>query len=123
MAKRVDAYDFATASAVAAASTAMTLWHRLPMFGIGTAAGAAERQAEYVRMVDEKTAAFVEGWVDAGMEMYRAFNAFTMGQFAPLMNAPVAIANAGLKPAFSRVNANAQRLNQRAIRNSLRDAA
>src|SRR5882724_3138188 len=113
MAKSVNAYDLATASAVAAASTAMTLWHRLPMFGIATAAGAIERQAEYVRMVDEKSAAFVEGWVDAGMEMYRAFSALTMGQFAPMMNAPVAIANAGLKPAFRRVNANARRLNQR----------
>jgi len=43
--------------------------HRLPMFGIATAAGAIERQANTVRMVDEKSAAFVEGWVDAGMEM------------------------------------------------------
>jgi hypothetical protein len=41
-----------------------------------------------------------------------------MGQFGPLMTAPIAIANAGLRPAFRRVNANAKRLNRRAIRNT-----
>jgi hypothetical protein len=116
MAKPVNAYDFAAASAVAAASTATTLWHRLPMFGFASAAKAAEHQAECARMVDEKSAAFVEGWVDAGMEMYRAFNSFAMGQFAPMLNAPLAIANAGLRPAYRRVNANARRLNQQAMR-------
>src|SRR6185295_6808048 len=108
-----------TASAVAAASTAMTLWHRLPMLGIASTASAAQRQAETARMVDEKTAAFIEGSIDASMEAYRAFGAAMMGQFAPLMNAPLAIANAGLKPAFRRVNANAKRLNRRAIKSAL----
>jgi hypothetical protein len=39
-----------------------------------------------------------------------------MGQFAPLMNAPVTIANAALRPAFKTVNANARRLNRKAGR-------
>jgi hypothetical protein len=110
MARRVNAYDFAASSAVAAASTFTTLWYRLPMLGIVSAASAAERQTECARMVDEKAAAMIEGGLAASMEMYRAFNGALMGQFAPLMNAPIAIASAGLKPAFRRVNANARRL-------------
>jgi hypothetical protein len=34
------------------------------------------------------------------------------------MNAPIAIANAGLRPAFRRVHANAKRLNRRALGNT-----
>jgi hypothetical protein len=116
MAKRVNAHDFAAAGAVAAASTAMTLWHRLPMLGFASAASAAHRQAEVARMVDEKTAAFIEGGIAASMETCRAFTAAMMGQFAPLMNVPLAVTNAALRPAFRRVNANAKRLNGRAIR-------
>jgi hypothetical protein len=47
------------------------------------------------------------------------FSAAAMGQFAPLANAPFAIMGAGLKPAFRTVNANAKRLNRRAMRNTL----
>lgn len=116
MAKRNQ--DFAASCAIAAASSAMTLWHRLPMLGLASVATAAERQAEAVRMVDEKTAAFVEGGIAASMEAYRALTAAMTGQFAPLMNAPLTIASAGLKPAFRTVNANARRLNRRALRNT-----
>jgi hypothetical protein len=119
MASRRNTYDFATASAVAAASTAMTLWHRMPMFGFTSPATAAERRAETVRMMDEKASAFVEGSLDASMEAYRALCAAMMGQFAPLMNAPLAIACASLTPAFHTVNANAKRLNRRAIKSAL----
>ncbi len=108
--------NLATDSMVAATSTAMTLWHRLPMFGIASLATAAERQAEATRMVDEKAAAFVEGCIAANMEAIRAFSAAAMGQFASLAHAPMAIANAGLQPAFRTVNANARRLNRRAAR-------
>jgi hypothetical protein len=105
-----------TDSAVAAVSAAMTLWHRLPMFGLASVATAAERQREATRMVDEKSAAFIEGCVAANMEVVRLFSAAAMGQFGPLWNAPMAIASAGLKPAFRTVNANAKRLNQKALR-------
>ena len=121
MARRSTAHEFATASAVAAASTAMTLWHRLPMFGFNLAVTPAELRAETVRMVDEKATAFVEGSLDASMEAYRALCAAMMGQFTPLMNAPLAIACASLTPAFQTVNANAKRLNRRAIKSALRN--
>jgi hypothetical protein len=104
---------------VAATSAAMTLWHRLPMFGLASIVTVAERQAETTRMVDEKAAAFFEGCVAANMEAIRMFSAAAMGQFAPLLNAPMTIASAGLKPAFRTVNANAKRLNRRAMRNAL----
>jgi hypothetical protein len=48
--------------------------------------------------------------------MLRVFSAAAMGQFAPLFNAPITLANAGLRPAFKTVNANARRLNRRAMR-------
>jgi hypothetical protein len=111
-------FDLAMDGAVAATSMSMTLWHRLPMFGIASLASAAERQAEATRMVDEKSAAFIEGCVAANMEAVRMFGAAAMGQFAPLTNAPLSIASAGLKPAFRKVNANAKRLSRRAVRNA-----
>jgi hypothetical protein len=111
-------FDLAMDGAVAATAASMTLWHRLPMFGVASLATAAERQAEATRMVDEKSAAFIEGCVAANMEAVRMFSAAAMGQFAPLVNAPLAIMGAGLKPAFRTVNANAKRLNRRAMRNA-----
>ncbi len=111
--------NLGTDSMVAATSAAMTLWHRLPMFGFASLATAAARQSEATRMVDEKAAALIEGCVAANMEAMRMFSAAAMGQFAPLWNAPMAIASAGLRPAFRTVNANAKRLNRKAIRNAL----
>ncbi|MEN3382676.1 MAG: hypothetical protein V7608_2720 [Hyphomicrobiales bacterium] len=105
--------DLASESSAAAASTAMTLWHRLPMFG---ATSTAENRAEMTRMVDEKSAAFLDGCIAANMEMFRLFSGAAMGHFAPLFNAHVTIATAGLQPAFKTVNANARRLNRRATR-------
>ena len=113
---RGTAFDLAMDSTVAATSAAMTLWHRVPMFGLVSLMTTAERQAEGARMVDEKAAAVIEGSMNASMEMLRAWSAATMGNFAPLLSAPVAIANAGLKPAFRTVNANAKRLNRCAAR-------
>jgi predicted hotdog family 3-hydroxylacyl-ACP dehydratase len=108
--------NLATDSMIAATSTAMTLWHRLPMFGLASVATVAERQKEATRMVDEKAAAFVEGCIAANMEIARMVSAAAMGQFASLANAPLTIASAGLKPAFRTVNANAKRLNRRTAR-------
>ena len=105
--------DLASESSAAAASTAMTLWHRLPMFGT---ASTAENRAEMSRMVDEKSAAFLDGCLAANTEMFRLFSAAAMGHFAPLFSAHVTIATAGLQPAFKTVNANARRLNRKAIR-------
>jgi len=114
-------FDLAMDSAVAATSTAMTLWHRLPLFGFATMLTVAEREAEAARMVDEKAAALVEGALDAGMETVRAWSAATMGNFEQVFNAPLAIANAGLSPAFRTVNANAKRLNRKAAKAAFGD--
>ena len=111
--------NLGTDSMVAATSAAMTLWHRMPMFGFASLATAVERQSEATRMVDEKAAALIEGCVAANMEAVRMFSAAAMGQFAPLWNAPMAIASAGLRPAFRTTNANAKRLNRKAIRSAL----
>ena len=99
----------------AATSAAITLWHRLLMLAFGPLATAAERPAEATRMVNEKTAAFVAGCAAANLEAMRIWGAAATGRLAPLRNTPVAIARAGLKPAFRKVNANAKRLNRRAI--------
>jgi len=109
-------FDLAMDCGVAAMSTGTTLWHRLPMFGIVSVTSAVERQAEATRMVDEKAAAFIEGYVAVNLELARIWNAVTSGELAAMLNAPLAITNAGLKPAFRRVNANAHRLNRRATR-------
>jgi len=113
------AANFAMDSFVAATSTGMTLWHRLPMFGLASAATATECQAEAARMVDEKATAFIQGCLAANMEAIRVFGAAMTGRTAPLWNAPMTIASAGLKPAFRTVNANAKRLNRRRARNTL----
>lgn len=110
--------DLGTDSIKAATSAATTLWHRLPMFGLASVATAAERQSEATRMVDEKAAAFIEGCIAANMEAVRAISSAAMGQYASLWNAPMAIASAGLRPAFRTVHANAKRLNRRAARNA-----
>jgi hypothetical protein len=112
-------FDLAMDGALAATSMSMTLWHRLPMFGFASLSSMAERQAEATRMVDEKAAAFIEGCIAANMEAVRMIGAAAMGQLPPLTNAPLSIANAGLKPAFRKVDANAKRLNRRAMRNAL----
>lgn len=107
-------FDLAMDSNVAATSTAMTLWHRLPMLGFGSLTN--EHQAETARMVDEKGAAFFEGMLAANLEAFRVMTAAATGQVEALMHAPFTIATAGLKPAFRTVNANAKRLNRRAAR-------
>ena len=104
-------FDLLMDSGEAATSTAMTLFHRLPMFGM---VSTPERRTEMTRMVDEKSSAMMEGYLAANVEMFRLFSAAAMGQFEPLMNAPVTIATAGLQPAFKTVNANARRLNRKA---------
>jgi|SRR5947208_1002483 hypothetical protein len=106
----------ATDSSAAATSAAITLWHRLPMFGIASPLTAAERKSEMTRMVEEKSAALAEGIFAANLEMVRLIGGVSRGHFAPLLNAPLTIAHAGLRPAFRTVKANARRLNRRAKR-------
>jgi hypothetical protein len=115
MMRKHSGLDLGMDSMAAATSAAMTLWHRLPMFGWGSVATAAERQAEATRMVNEKAAAFVAGCIDANLELMRICGAAAMGRFGPTRDAPVTLARAGLRPAFRKVKANAKRLNRRAV--------
>jgi hypothetical protein len=110
--------NFATDCGVAAAHAGMTLWFRLPMFGFASLVPMAQRQAEAARMIDEKAAAMVEGALMANLEAVRLLGAVATGRIQPheLGMAPMAIAAAGLKPAFRRVRANAERLGKRAAR-------
>lgn len=110
--------DFTVDATFAGAATAMTLWYRLPMFAFASLTSFAQRQAEATRMIDEKAAALVEGTLMAGMEMVRLAGAAATGRMRPdqLATAPIAIAAAGLKPAFRTVRANARRLNRPALR-------
>jgi hypothetical protein len=110
--------DFTADAAFAGAATAMTLWYRLPMFAFSSLTSMTQRQAEATRMVDEKAAAMVEGTLMAGMEMIRLAGAVATGRMSAdeMGAAPVAIAAAGLRPAFRTVRANAKRLNRQALR-------
>ena len=111
---RGSAFELAFDSSEAAASTAMTLWHRLPMFASFTSS--VEQRTEGTRMLEEKSTAFVDGCLAANTEVFRLFIAAATGQFAPLCTAPFTIASAGLTPAFRTVNANARRLSRKAVR-------
>jgi len=110
--------DFTADAIFAGAATAMTLWYRLPMFAFTSVTSYAQRQAEATRMIDEKSAAVVEGTLMAGMEMVRLAGAMATGRMGAHEwgAAPVSIAAAGLKPAFRTVRANAKRLNRQALR-------
>ena len=107
--------NFAVASAAANADAAVTLFFRLPMFGFASLIPLAQRQAEAARMVDEKAAAFVEGALLANMEAVRVASGLLTGRMQPheIGSASVAIAAAGMRPAFRRVRDNARRLAKR----------
>lgn len=108
--------NFAADSVLAGAAAAMTLWYRLPMLAFASLVPLAKRQAEATRMVDEKAAAMVEGALLANMEMVRIAGAAAMGRPQDLGAASIAIAAAGMRPAFRTVRANARRLNRAALR-------
>src|SRR4051794_41811409 len=69
--KRSNHLTFAMDAAAASAHTGVTLWYRLPLFGIASLAPMVERRLEGARMVDEKLAAMVEGVVQANIEAVR----------------------------------------------------
>jgi hypothetical protein len=116
--RRSNHLKFAMDAAAASAHTGVTLWYRLPLFGIASLAPMVERRLEGARMVDEKLAAMVEGVVEANMEMVRLASAAVMGQLRAdeMAAAPATIAAASLRPAFRTVRANARRLHRRASR-------
>jgi hypothetical protein len=95
--------------------TFMTLWHRLPSIAASCATGGRTAHPEYGRMIGEKTAAMLEGTLDAQAEAMRIAAEAATGRmaFADMAGAPARIAAAGLRPAFRRVKANSQRLGRR----------
>jgi hypothetical protein len=116
--KRSNHLSFAMDAAAASAHTGVTLWYRLPLFGIASLAPMLERRLEGARMVDEKLAAMVEGVVQANIEMVRLLTAAATGRLGAdeIAAAPAAIAAAGMRPAFRTVRANARRLHRAALR-------
>jgi hypothetical protein len=115
--RRGSMIDFAVDAAFAGAAAATTLWYRLPMFAWTSVVPIAQRQAEAARMVDEKSAAMVEGALLANMELMRIAGAAAAGRMRPqdIGSIPLALAAAGMRPAFRTVHANARRLNRRTL--------
>jgi hypothetical protein len=112
------ATNFAMDSVMAGASTLMTLSFRLPMFAWTSLVPFAQRQAEMVRMVDEKAAAMVEGAVLANIELVRLAGVAASGRMRPdeVASAAVGLAAAGMRPAYKTVRANARRLHRQSLR-------
>src|SRR5262245_53518185 len=103
---------------MAGAAACVTVWHRLPLLALSSWRADAERRIEMARMVDEKLAAMVEGSVRVNIEAMRIAGAAAAGRLRMhhFPGAAASIAAAGLRPSFRRVNANAKRLNRRAVR-------
>jgi hypothetical protein len=116
--KRSNHVKFAMDAAAASAHTGITLWYRLPLFGLASLAPMMERRLEGARMVDEKLAAMVEGVVQANIEAVRLTSAALTGRLGAeeIASAPASIAAAGMRPAFRAVRANARRLHRRSLR-------
>ena len=114
--RRHSAFGLAANFGLASMHTGITLWYRWPMLAAACAAtGEARNTPEMARMVSEKTTAMVEGMLDAQKEMFRLAGAAATGRLnlADLAEAPAAITEAGLRPAFRRVKANSRRLSRR----------
>ena len=115
---RSRARRLAVDATMAGVAASVTLWHRLPLLALSSLRADAERSIEMARMVDEKLAAMVEGSVRINIEAMRIAGAAAAGRLRMhhLPGAAASIAAAGLRPSFRRVNANAKRLNRRAVR-------
>jgi hypothetical protein len=114
MAKRHGkASNLATGLGLAGMNAAITLWYRWPMLfysGLEQTGHAQERN----RMLHEKTNAMIEGTFAAQGAMLDLVGTAMTGRLnlQSMMNAPVSIMTAGLRPAFRTVKANARRLSR-----------
>jgi hypothetical protein len=115
MSRRNRHKTFTADAALAAAATAMTLWYRLPMLALHAFAPNAQFRREQDRFVPEKMAALYEGALKANVEAVRIVGEALTGRLsaAEFVEAPLAIAAAGLRPAFLTVRENARRLGRR----------
>ncbi len=114
--RRSSPLDLAAGVGLAGVHSAVTLWYRWPMLAAAcTPQGHSRHAPEIDRMVREKTAAVVEGMLDIQKELFALAGATLTGRLDAdtLSQAPLAIANAGLRPAFRTVKANSRRLSRR----------
>jgi hypothetical protein len=81
--RRRSLIGFAMDAAFAGGAAATTLWYRLPMLAWTSTVPLAQRQAETARMLDEKSAAIVEGAVLANLELVRISGRAAMGRMRP----------------------------------------
>ena len=113
--RRRNSLDLAAGLGWASLHTGITLFYRLPMLAASLGAPGKEWHArELNRMVAEKASAMVEGVLDANREFLR-IGADTMLRpfdFAAMTQNAAAIADAALRPAFRRVEANSRRLSK-----------
>jgi hypothetical protein len=111
--RRRNIFDFVAGLGLASFHTGITLSYRLPMLAASiTPQGKARHAREFDRMVSEKTGAIVEGAIDAQREISRLTMAAMRSPLDVLAVArtPFSIADAALRPAFRRVQANSVRL-------------
>ena len=111
--RRRNMLDFAAGLSLASLHTGVTLYYRLPMLAASFTSQGKERHArELDRMVSEKASALVEGAIDAQREILRLAIAAMRDplDFFTMAQTPVSIADAALRPAFRRVEANSVRL-------------
>lgn len=114
MAKRLrNIFDFVTGLGLASFHTGITLSYRLPMLVASiTPQGKARHAREFDRMVSEKAGAILEGAIDAHREISRLAIAAMRNPLDvhAVARTPLSIADAALRPAFRRVQANSVRL-------------
>lgn len=111
--RRRNIFDFTAGLGLASLHTGVTLYYRLPILAASFTVHGKERHArELNRMVGEKAGAILEGAIDAQREILRLTVTAMRDplDFSALAQTPVSIADAALRPAFRRVEANSVRL-------------
>jgi hypothetical protein len=109
-------FNLAKGLSMAGIHSATTLWYRWPMLAAsGVAPGRSRHAPEIELMVSEKTSAAILGAFDAYKELLRVTGAAMTGRldFTTMSDAAMAIAYAGLRPAFRTVKNNSRRLSRR----------
>ena len=115
--RRKNAFDLANGFGMASLHTGMTLWHRLPILAAYFTPQANGRHAgELTRMVSEKTAAVMDGAMEAQREILRLSIKAVIGRldYKDMADSMATVTAAGMQPAFRTVKANSQRLSRRA---------
>ena len=109
-----NSFDLAAGLGLASMHAGTTMFYRWPMLA-AACAEPGKPNAEMSRMVNEKTAAFIQGAFAAQREAMRLTGAAMTGQLdvTDLTHAAASITDAGLRPAFRTVKANSRRLSRK----------